>query len=60
MQKKRGYIDYEDADITTFLIYKMYIALIFDWNEGEEQVDEQMMANSISKILKSGLRKGGN
>ena len=56
---EKGYIDYEDADITTFLIYKMYIALIFDWNEGQNQVDEQMMARSISKILKSGLRKEG-
>ena len=57
LAKSKGFIDYEDADITTFLIYKMYIALMFDWDNGKEKVNEQMMAKTISKILKSGLRK---
>ena len=31
--KENGYIDYKDVYITSFLIYKMYIALMFEWNE---------------------------
>ena len=55
--KENGYIDYKDVDITAFLIYKMYIALMFEWNENEKKLDEQMIASSISAILKNGLRK---
>ena len=55
--KEKGYIYYEDLDITTFLIYKMYIALILEWNDKEKELDEQMIANNISEILKNGLRK---
>ena len=29
----------------------MYIALMFDWDNGKEKVNEQMMAKTISKIL---------
>ena len=55
--KEKGYIDYKDLDITTFLIYKMYIALILEWNTKEKEIDEQMLAQTISGILKDGLRK---
>ena len=55
--KENGYIDYKDVDITSFLIYKMYIALMFEWNEHEKKLDEQIIASSISQILKNGLRK---
>lgn len=55
--KENGYIDYKNVDITSFLIYKMYIALMFEWNEHEKELDEQMIASSISEILKNGLRK---
>ena len=55
--KEKGYIDYLDLNITTFLIYKMYIALIFEWNTEEKEIDEQMLAKTISGILKNGLRK---
>lgn len=35
----------------------MYIALIFEWNTEEKEIDEQMLAQTISGILKNGLRK---
>ena len=35
----------------------MYIALMFEWNENEKKLDEQIIASSISQILKNGLRK---
>ncbi len=55
--KEKGYIQYEDLEITTYLIYKMYIALIFEWDDKNKELDEQKIANSISKILIKGLRK---
>ena len=58
--KDIGNIYYEDIDITAFLIYKMYIALMFEWNESEKKLDEQMIASSITAILKNGLRKDVN
>lgn len=58
--KESGNIYYEDVDITAFLIYKMYIALMFEWNESEKKLDEQLIASSISAILKNGLRKDVN
>lgn len=38
----------------------MYIALMFEWNESEKKLDEQLIASSISAILKNGLRKEVN
>lgn len=55
--KDNGYIDYDDLDITTFLVYKMYIALIFEWDSDTKKLDDKMIANNISKIVKYGLRK---
>ena len=56
--KENGYIYYHDLDITAFLVYKMYISLMFEWNDNDKKIDEQMIANSISEIIKNGLRKG--
>jgi AcrR family transcriptional regulator len=56
--KEKGYINYTDLDITAFLIYKMYIALMFEWDSKNKELDEQMIANNISKILKNGLGFG--
>ena len=30
---------------------------MFEWNENEKKLDEQIIASSISQILKNGLRK---
>lgn len=55
--KNNGDIYYEDLDITAFLVYKMYIALMIEWNDKSKNIDEQMIAKIISNILKNGLRK---
>ncbi|MCR5146522.1 MAG: TetR/AcrR family transcriptional regulator [Clostridia bacterium] len=44
-----------DIDITAFLIYKMYIALMFDWNENNKKLDEKDVADNIINFLKFGL-----
>ena len=55
--QKKGYIECKDIEVTTFLIYKMYIALIFEWSTKEKKINEQILAQTISEILKKGLRK---
>ena len=55
--KEKGYIYYDDIEITAFLIYKMYIALILEWDDESKKIDEQMIAKNITNILKNGLRK---
>ena len=49
---KDGYIKTCDPDITAFIIYKVYIALIFDWNK---PLNKQEAANNIMAILENGL-----
>ncbi|MBR3673691.1 MAG: TetR/AcrR family transcriptional regulator [Clostridia bacterium] len=53
----KGYIKVKDVDIVAFLIYKMYIALMFDWNENNKKLDENIIADNIISILKTGLNK---
>lgn len=53
----KGYIKVKDVDIVAFLIYKMYIALMFDWNENNKRLDENIIADNIISILKNGLNK---
>ena len=55
LAKSKGFIDYEDADITTFLIYKMYIALMFDWSESYKKLDDKVIADSILKFVIKGI-----
>lgn len=54
---EKNNIEVENIDIAAFLIFKMYIALMFDWNENNKKLDESVIADNILKILKSGLRK---
>ena len=51
----QGFIQVEDIDITAFLIYKMYIALILEWEDGD--VDDEKLADNIINILKNGLER---
>ena len=55
--KEKGFIEFTDLDVTSFLVYKMYMALILEWTDKDKTMDEQMIANSISEIIKKGLRK---
>ena len=55
--KEKGFIEFTNLDVTAFLVYKMYIALIIEWSDKDKTMDEQMIANSISEIIKRGLRK---
>lgn len=52
-----GYIQIDNPEITSFLVYKMYLALMFDWNENNKKLDENIIADNILKILKNGIGK---
>ena len=49
------YIKVDDIEITAFLIYKMYIALMFEWPD--KKIDKQKISDNIIKILKNGLER---
>lgn len=51
----KKYIEVDDLAITSFLIYKMYIALMLEWPE--ENIEEQKIADNIIKILRNGLER---
>lgn len=50
-------IELQNIDITTFLIYKMYIALMIDWNEDYKKLDEKEIADNILHFLVNGLKR---
>lgn len=54
---KEKYIDVENIDIATFLIYKMYIALMFDWSETYKKLDDKVIADSILKFVLNGISR---
>ena len=54
---EKEHIKVLNVDITAFLIYKMYIALMFDWNESNKKLDESVIADNILAFLKYGLGK---
>ena len=50
-------IEVQNIDITTFLIYKMYIALMIYWNEDYKKLDEKEIADNILHFLVNGLKR---
>lgn len=55
IQKEK--IEVQNVDIMTFLIYKMYIALMIDWNEDYKKLDEKEIADNILHFLVNGLKR---
>ena len=54
---EKNKIEVKNIDIMTFLIYKMYIALMIDWNEDYQQLDEKEIADNILNFLVNGLKR---
>ena len=53
--KKKGYIEFQNLDVTTFLIYKMYFSLMFEWNDEYKDLNDKEIADNILQILRNGL-----
>ena len=54
---KEKYIDVANIDIAALLIYKMYIALMFDWSETYKKLDDKVIADSILKFVLNGISR---
>ncbi len=54
---KENYIEVDNIDIAAFLIYKMYIALMFDWTESYKRLDDKVIADSILKFVLNGISR---
>lgn len=48
----KRYIKKCDVDLTAFIIYKIYIAVMFEWNK---DIDEKEVTLNVTRILKDGL-----
>ena len=51
----KGYIINVDVEIVSFVIYKMYIALMFEFED--TKISKSKIADNIMKILKDGLER---
>jgi len=53
----KGEIKPCDPELTAFVMLKLYIALIFDWEKGHEPLDKEEIANLIEQYIFTGLSK---
>lgn len=54
---EHDYINIENVQITAFLIYKLYIALMFEWDEEANPLNEKEISDNIIKVMKNGILK---
>lgn len=52
---ENGNIKNCNVDICSFIIYKIYISIIFEYNDNLEEKDEIEIVDNITKILKTGI-----
>ncbi len=52
---KHEYIKYYNVDILTFIIYRVYIALMFEWDSEETPIDEKEISDNVLEIFKNGI-----
>ncbi|MBR2744727.1 MAG: TetR/AcrR family transcriptional regulator [Clostridia bacterium] len=52
---KQGKIEVKNIDVMAFLIYKMYIALMMEWNDNYKKIDEKEVADNILQVLEHGI-----
>ena len=55
--KDNGYIRVSNIEMASFLIYKLYISLMFEWNSKTSELDEKELSDNIISILKNGMLK---
>lgn len=54
---KQGQINVSNVDVMSFLIYKMYVSLLLEWNDEKGKLDEELITDTIVNLLKKGLEK---
>src|SRR5690625_5238728 len=53
----KGEIKQCDPEITAFILLKLYVALIFDWEKNREPLDKKQIANLFELYIFKGLSK---
>lgn len=48
-------INVDNIEVMSFLIYKMYVALLLEWDNDNQKIDERLIADTIINLLKNGL-----
>ena len=48
----KGYIKKCDPDLCAFIIYKVYVAVMYEW---DKEIDEEEVTQNVTQILKEGL-----
>lgn len=51
----KGAIPEVDLEITSFLLFKMYIVLVFDWEKNHEPLSSEQIAEVMKSFLLKGL-----
>ena len=51
---KKGEIDTFDSEVTAFLMYKMYISLISDWERNHKPLDKEEIAGIFQQLFVKG------
>ncbi|MFC7370061.1 TetR/AcrR family transcriptional regulator [Fictibacillus iocasae] len=54
---EKGEVTPVRTDVASFLMMKMYIALIFDWEENNEPLNEKEMATILETFVMNGIGK---
>lgn len=49
---EKGYVKKCDPDLCAFIIYKVYVAVMFEW---DKEIDENEVTQNVTQILKEGL-----
>ena len=49
------YIKPYNVDVLTFIIYKVYIALMFEWDSETMPLDEKEISDNVLQVLKNGI-----
>lgn len=52
---ENGYIKNCDIDVVSFIIYKIYIALIFEWDTDKKELDEKKITDNVMQVLRYGI-----
>ena len=56
---KQKQIKLQNVDVMAFLIYKMYVALLLEWENDKTKIDEKLIADTIINLLRNGLERKG-
>lgn len=53
--QNEGYIDVPDVDVTAFLVYRLYLSLILEFDN--KNFDEEKIADNVIKIIRNGIER---